>query len=362
MKKINVALIFGGKSGEHEVSLSSVSSIYKYINKEKYNVYTIGITKNGNWLYYEGDVEKIKDGSWEIEARKNVKINLIPTLNKEVGIEFDDNTFKKIDVLFPVLHGPYGEDGSIQGLFEISNIAYVGCNVLASSVGMDKLVCKKVFEQENIPQVKYTYTTRWEFNNNEEGELKSIESILLYPIFIKPANLGSSVGISKAKNKEELIKGIKEALEYDRRVVLEEGVNAKEIEVSVLGNEEIKASVAGEIIPAKEFYDYEAKYMNQSSKLIIPAKIEQNISEKIRNLAIKAFKAIDGCGLSRVDFFVEKETNNIYINEINTMPGFTNISMYPKLWENTGISYDKLIDELINLAIKRHDEKLAKRV
>ncbi|MEJ8552835.1 D-alanine--D-alanine ligase [Tepidibacter sp. Z1-5] len=362
MEKINVALIFGGKSGEHEVSLSSASSIYKYINKEKYNIYTIGITKDGNWMYYEGDVEKIKNGSWEKEAKKDVKINLIPTLNQQVGLEFEDNTFKKIDVLFPILHGPYGEDGSIQGLFEISNIAYVGCNVLASSVGMDKLVCKKVFEQENIPQVKYTYTTRCEFDNDEEGQLSSIESMIPYPIFIKPANLGSSVGISKAKNKEELTKGIKEALEYDRRVVLEEGVDAKEIEVSVLGNEKVKASVVGEIIPAKEFYDYEAKYLNESSKLIIPAKIEENISEQIREMAIKAFKSIDGCGLSRVDFFVEKRTNNIYINEINTMPGFTNISMYPKLWESTGISYDKLIDELINLAIKRHEEKLAKKI
>ncbi|SHK48619.1 D-alanine--D-alanine ligase [Tepidibacter formicigenes] len=357
MNKINVALIFGGKSGEHEVSLSSATSIYKFIDKEKYNVFTIGITKEGNWLYYEGDVENIKNGTWEKTANKNVNINLIPTINKNIGIEFENGKFEKIDVLFPALHGPYGEDGSIQGLFEISNIPYVGCGVLSSSVGMDKLICKKVFEQENLPQVKYTYTTKWDFNKNKDKVLEEIEKEISYPIFIKPANLGSSVGISKAKNREDLINGINEALKYDKRIVLEQGIDAREVEVSVLGNEEVYASVPGEIIPAKEFYDYEAKYLNESSKLLIPAKIDNKIIDEIKNMAVKAFKAIDGSGLSRVDFFIEKNTDNIYINEINTMPGFTNISMYPKLWEATGISYSNLIDKLIQLAIKRYTDK-----
>lgn len=362
MSKINVALIFGGKSGEHEVSLSSATSIYKFIDKEKYNIFTIGITKEGNWLYYEGDVENIKNGNWINLAHKNTSINLIPTLEKEIGIQFQDKRFEKIDVLFPVLHGPYGEDGSIQGLFEISNIPYVGCGVLSSSVGMDKLICKKVFEKENLPQVKYTYTTKWDYDKDKENILKEIEKSLRYPIFVKPANLGSSVGISKVNNKDELIKGIEFALKYDKRIVLEEGVNAREIEVSVLGNEEAYASIAGEIIPAKEFYDYEAKYLNASSKLLIPAHLDEDTMNKIRSMAIRAFKAIDGSGLSRVDFFVEKNTKEIYINEINTMPGFTNISMYPKLWEATGIEYSKLIDKLIELSIKKHIEKSCREV
>lgn len=362
MSKVNVALIFGGKSGEHEVSLSSVSSIYKFINKQKYNVFTIGITKEGNWLYYEGDVENIKNKSWEDLANKNANINLIPTIGKEIGIQFEDGKFEKIDILFPVLHGPYGEDGAIQGLFEISNIPYVGCGVLASSVGMDKLICKKVFEKAGLPQVRYAYTTKWDFDKDKKSVLDGIEAVLPYPIFVKPANLGSSVGISKANNKEELIKGIEFALKYDKRIVLEEGVNAREIEVSVLGNEEVHASIAGEIIPAKEFYDYEAKYLNSSSKLLIPADLDEEIMNRIRAMAVTAFKSIDGCGLSRVDFFVDKNNNEIYINEINTMPGFTNISMYPKLWEATGIGYSELIDKLIDLSVQKHKEKSLREV
>ncbi|CEH35961.1 D-alanine--D-alanine ligase [Romboutsia lituseburensis] len=351
MKKLNVALIFGGKSGEHEVSLSSTASIYKHIDKDKYNVFTIGITKDGRWMYYEGNEENIKNGEWVNLANKNVEINLVPVGNREVGLVFEDGRVEKMDVLFPVLHGPYGEDGTIQGLFEISQIPYVGCGVLASSVGMDKLVCKKVFSQIGLPQVDYTYTTKWSFNKNEDQELNSIESKLKYPIFVKPANLGSSVGISKACNREELLKGINEALQFDSRVVLEQGVNAREIEVAVLGNDEVKASIAGEIKPAKDFYDYEDKYINGASTYDIPANISDEDMENIRQMAIEAFKGIDGKGLSRVDFFKDKETGEIFINEINTLPGFTNISMYPKMWEATGLEYSNLIDRLIDLAI-----------
>lgn len=351
MKKLNVALIFGGKSGEHEVSLSSTASIYKHIDKDKYNVFTIGITKDGRWMYYEGNEENIKNGEWVNLANKNVEINLVPVGNREVGLVFEDGRVEKMDVLFPVLHGPYGEDGTIQGLFEISQIPYVGCGVLASSVGMDKLVCKKVFSQIGLPQVDYTYTTKWSFNKNEDQELNSIESKLKYPIFVKPANLGSSVGISKACNREELLKGINEALQFDSRVVIEQGVNAREIEVAVLGNDEVKASIAGEIKPAKDFYDYEDKYINGASTYDIPANISDEDMENIRQMAIEAFKGIDGKGLSRVDFFKDKETGEIFINEINTLPGFTNISMYPKMWEATGLEYSNLIDRLIDLAI-----------
>ncbi len=351
MNKINVALIFGGKSGEHEVSLLSTASIYKHINKDKYNVFTIGITKEGRWMFYDGNEENIKNGNWVNLASKDVEINLIPSGDKEVGLKFEDGRVEKIDVLFPVLHGPYGEDGTIQGLFEISQIPYVGCGVLASSVGMDKLICKKVFSQLDLPQVSYTNTNRWEFNKNKEEELNDIEAKLSYPIFVKPANLGSSVGISKATTREELENGIEEALRYDSRIVLEQGINAREIEVAVLGNDDVKASIAGEIKPAKDFYDYEDKYINGTSTYDIPANISAEDMDNIRKMAVEAFKGIDGKGLSRVDFFIDKNSGEIFINEINTLPGFTNISMYPKMWEATGLEYSKLIDRLIELAL-----------
>lgn len=351
MSKLNVALIFGGKSGEHEVSLMSASSVYKHIDKDKYNVITIGITKEGRWLYCEGNEENIKNGEWINIANKNVEINLVPCGNKEVGIIFEDGRVEKIDILFPVLHGPYGEDGKIQGLFEISEIPYVGCGVLASSVGMDKLICKKVFTELGLPQVNYTDTNKWKFTNDSENELNNIESKLNYPIFVKPANLGSSVGISKANNREELLNGINEALKYDSRIVLEQGIDAREIEVAVLGNNEVRASIAGEIKPAKDFYDYEDKYLDGASTYDIPAKISEEDMNYIREKAIEAFKGIDGKGLSRVDFFKDKNSGEIFINEINTLPGFTNISMYPKMWEYTGLGYTVLIDELIKLAI-----------
>ena len=351
MNKLNIALIFGGKSGEHEVSLVSTASIYKHIDKDKYNVFTIGITKEGTWMYYEGSEENIKNGNWVNLANKNVEVNLVPSANKEVGIIFEDGRTEKIDVLFPVLHGPYGEDGTIQGLFEISQIPYVGCGVLASSVGMDKLICKKVFSQVGLPQVNYTDTNRWAFNMDSDKELNDIESKLNYPIFVKPANLGSSVGISKATNRQELLSGIEEALKYDSRIVLEQGIDAREIEVAVLGNDEVKASIAGEIKPAKDFYDYEDKYINGASTYDIPANISEENMENIRRMAVEAFKGIDGKGLSRVDFFIDRNSGEIFINEINTLPGFTNISMYPKMWEATGLPYTELIDKLIDLAI-----------
>ncbi|MEG1285031.1 MAG: D-alanine--D-alanine ligase family protein [Romboutsia sp.] len=351
MNKINVALVFGGRSGEHEVSLSSAASIYAHIDKEKYNVFNIGITKDGQWIYYEGSEENIKSGKWVELANKNIEINLVPTGNKKVGLIFEDGRFEKIDVLFPVLHGPYGEDGTIQGLFEISQIPYVGCGVLASSVGMDKLICKKVFSQIGLPQVDYTYTTKWSFNKNSELELDQIESKLEYPIFVKPANLGSSVGISKANNRQELLDGINEALKYDSRIVLEQGIDAREIEVAVLGNEIVEASIAGEIKPGKDFYDYEDKYINGASTYDIPANISKEKMKNIRQMAVEAFKGIDGKGLSRVDFFIDRKSENIFINEINTLPGFTSISMYPKMWDTTGLTYPNLIDKLISLAI-----------
>lgn len=348
--KQNVMLMFGGISGEYDVSLKSVSSIYSHINKEKYNIYIVGITREGQWIHYDGGIDNILNDTWMNYGVEGTEINLIPVKGKQVGLTLSNGKHIDIDVIFPVLHGPYGEDGKIQGLFEISKIPYVGCGVLASSVGMDKLVCKNVFSQIGLPQVSYTYTTKYMFDINRENELNKIESKLNYPIFIKPANMGSSVGISKAVDRETLLSGIEEALKYDSRIVIEQGVNVREIEVAVLGNEEVKASIAGEIIPAKDFYDYNDKYIDGASVIQIPAKIEDNIMDRIRAMAIKAYTGIDAKGLSRVDFFIDKDNGNIYINEINTLPGFTNISMYPQMWESSGLSYSELIDELIVLA------------
>lgn len=356
MKK-NVVLLFGGISGEYEITLKSVTSIFNYINKDKYNVSLVGITREGEWIYCGEDINSVTNDTWmNVHGNENytVDINMVPQKNKEVGIYFEGNDIPmKIDVIIPVLHGPYGEDGKIQGLLEISQIPYVGCGVLASSVGMDKLICKKVFSQAGIPQVDYTYTTKFDFTLDSEEELNKIESSIKYPIFVKPANMGSSVGISKVTNRKELEDGINEALKYDVRVVLEEGRNVREIEVAVLGNDTVKASIAGEIIPAKDFYDFNDKYVDGASVTQIPANIPEDVMLKIRMNAIKAFKSIDGKGLSRVDFFIDKDTQEIFINEINTFPGFTNISMYPQMWEASGIEYSNLIDTLINLAENR---------
>lgn len=359
MKK-NIALLFGGISGEYEVTLKSVTSIFNHIDKNKYNVSLIGITKDGEWIYCGKDIHSVTNDTWmNVHGTENynIEINMIPQKNKRVGIYFEgEKEPVNIDVIVPVLHGPYGEDGKIQGLLEISQIPYVGCGVLASSVGMDKLICKKVFTQTGIAQVEYTYTTKYDFDLNKESELDRVEKTLKYPIFVKPANMGSSVGISKVNNRKELEEGILEALKYDVRIVLEEGRNVREIEVAVLGNELVKASIAGEIIPAKEFYDFDDKYVDGASISQIPAKISDKLMLEIRMNAIKAFKAIDGKGLSRVDFFIDKDTNEVFINEINTFPGFTNISMYPQMWEASGIEYSNLIDELIILAEERKNK------
>lgn len=355
--KKNVLLLFGGVSGEYQITLKSVTSVFNYIDKDKYNVSLAGITLDGEWIYCDKDINSVTNDTWADvhgDSSYDIDINLVPQRNKKVGIYFNkEDRFMNIDVIIPVLHGPYGEDGKIQGLLEISQIPYVGCGVLASSVGMDKLICKKVFSQAGIPQVKYTYTTGMDFELHTDSELERIESTIKYPIFVKPANMGSSVGISKVNNKKELYKGILEALKYDTRIVLEEGRNVREIEVAVLGNETAVPSIAGEIIPAKEFYDFDDKYVDGASICQIPANISEEEMNFIRENAVKAFKSIDGKGLSRVDFFIDKDTNEIFINEINTLPGFTNISMYPKMWEATGVGYPDLIDKLIELAENR---------
>ena len=351
MNKIKLGIIFGGMSTEHDVSIVSATSIMESLNKEKYDIIPIYINKTGNWFKYTKNINEIKilnigEEPTELEVIKN-SINIL----------------KETDVIFPVLHGLYGEDGTIQGLLELIKVPYVGCKVLSSAVSMDKVYTKILFEKAGLKQVKYEYirknknenTYRYidkEFNEEilELNELsKKIAKKLRFPMFVKPSNSGSSVGIKKAKNIEELKNAIEYANEFDEKILIEEGINAREIECAVLGKKDVKASCVGEILPAEEFYSYEAKYTNEESKAIIPADISENIANQIRNMAIKAFKAVDGKGLARVDFFIEKETNEIYINEINTMPGFTKISMYPKLWEASGIKYSDLLDELISV-------------
>ena len=347
MNKIKIGVIFGGMSTENEVSCISGASVIKHLNKEKYNVFPIYIDKIGNWYKVKlEDVEK----SEELENKEHIE-NITEYL-------------KQMDVIFPVLHGLYGEDGTIQGLFELLKIPYVGCGVLASSVGMDKVYTKLIFEKANINQAKYIYIRKYnekyiyidEEFNEEILELEDITKItndkLRFPVFVKPSNSGSSVGINKAHNIEELKNAIVEAGKYDNKILIEEGIVGKEVECAVLGNEDVISSCVGEIKSADEFYSYDAKYNNENSKTLIPAEISEENSKEIQKLAIKAFKAISGRGLSRVDFFIEDKTEKIYINEINTLPGFTSISMYPKLFEAVGISYEKLLDNLIELASK----------
>lgn len=356
MGKQKLAVLFGGRSGEHEVSLISATSIIQNIDKNKYELYLIGITKEGHWLYYDGDIQKIKTGEWEKEAKK-VVFPGDPSYKGFFLLE-DPQKIYPVDVIFPVMHGPYGEDGTIQGLFELAHIPYVGCDVLSSSTGMDKLMAKAIFASAGLPQGKYVGAYRHEIEMDAEKVVAIIEEAFPYPVFVKPANMGSSVGISKAKDREELLKALDIAGQFDEKIIIEEFIDGREIECAVLGNYEPKASVLGEILPSNEFYDYQAKYQDGGkSKLLIPAPIPSDKSDEIRELAIRAYKALGCSGLTRVDFFLERKTGKVYLNEVNTMPGFTEISMYPKLWEATGISYPDLIDKLIQLAIERFNKK-----
>ena len=353
MNKTKVGVIFGGISTEHEVSIISATSVIENLDKEKYEILPIYIDKKGEWYEYIKPVEEIKT----LEINEDIT----PIKKIENIIEY----LKKIEVIFPVLHGIGGEEGTIQGLFELIKVPYVGCGVFASSSGMDKVYTKIILEKAQINQVKYEYIKKCKnnykyINKNFQEEIltleeitKKIEEKLKYPMFIKPSNSGSSVGVNKAKNKEELKKYIEHAEKFDKKILIEEGIEAKEIECAVLGNEEVETSCLGQIIPAEDFYSYSSKYKNTESKVIIPADIDKEISNQIRELAIRAFKAIDGKGLSRVDFFIENKTNKIYINEINTLPGFTKISMYPKLFSQIGIQYKELLDKLIQLALEK---------
>ena len=352
MSKLKLSVIFGGMSTEHDVSITSGTSVIKNLNKEKYEIYPIYIDKDGKWYEYTKNINEID----VLEVGEKIKEkNLIQN-----PIEY----LEESDVIFPVLHGLYGEDGTIQGMLELLKKPYVGCKVLASSICMDKVYAKLVFDRANIEQAKYIYVKnengKYIYIDNEFNEcifeLEKIAEVvkekLNYPVFVKPSNSGSSVGIKKAHNETELTEAIEYASKFDRKILIEENINGREVECAVLGTEDVKASCVGEILPAEEFYTFDAKYKNAESRVVIPADIPEELSNQIRNTAIKAFKAADGSGLSRVDFFIEQNTNRVIINEINTMPGFTQISMYPKLWSQMGVNYTNLLDELIELAIK----------
>ena len=346
---IKLGIIYGGISTEHDVSIMSAKSILENLNKEKYEIYPVYIDKKGQW--------------WEIlDEFKPRKFG--EEITKKEKIENEFKYLKNLDVIFPVLHGLYGEDGTIQGLFELLQIPYVGCHVLASSVGMDKVYAKVVFEKAEINQVKSIYVRKYNdkyvyidenFNENVnslDDVMQNINKKLEFPVFVKPSNSGSSVGISKANNIEELKKAIEVAAKYDNKILIEQGIEARELECAILGNEDVKASCVGEILPAEDFYSYDAKYKNDNSRVVINAEITKDQEKEIKEIAIKAFKALDCKGLARVDFFIDKKTEKIYLNEINTMPGFTEISMYPKLWKHSGISYSDLLDNLIKLALE----------
>ena len=353
MQKKNIAVIFGGKSSEHEVSRVSAYYVISSIPKDKYNIYTIGIKKDGKWLLYSGDVSKIPDGSWENDENNlRAFIAPAPTVGGLVVLDGDTCKIINIDVIFPALHGKNGEDGTIQGLFELAGIPYVGCGVLASADCMDKIVTNTIFESLGISQAKFTWCYAVDYKKSPDKVIEQVEGCLDYPIFVKPSNAGSSVGVSKANDREELKKAIVIASNEDSRILFEETIIGKEVECAVIGNDEPFASVTGEIAPATEFYDYDAKYNDENSKLFIPARISDETMEKVRQTAVKAYRAIGCTGLSRVDFFVSDD-NRIFLNEINTLPGFTSISMYPKLMANSGIKGSELIEKLINLAFER---------
>ncbi|RZU42001.1 D-alanine--D-alanine ligase family protein [Edaphobacter modestus] len=394
-KKQRIGILFGGRSGEHEVSLLSAASILKAIDKKKYDVVPIGITKQGQWVT-ASDAEALLTGKQAPEnprlagdpattataaVLKRGEAIIIPPvpaqslqpLQLSAGSELAaSRQVLDLDVIFPVLHGTFGEDGTIQGLFELADIAYVGSGVLGSAAGMDKAVMKKLFAAAGLPQTPWISVLRSEWRTKPKACTKKIEATLRYPVFVKPANLGSSVGISKVHDRSELAAAMDEAASFDRKLVIEQGVGGKgakprELEVAVLGNDTPEASVVGEIVPGAEFYDYEAKYLSDASVPIIPAKLTAAESKQIRQMAIEAFKACDCAGLARVDFLMEPppparkgkpgKKPRIFLNEINTLPGFTSISMYPKLWEASGLPYKQLIDRLIQLAVERHKEK-----
>jgi D-alanine-D-alanine ligase len=389
MKKLRVGVLFGGRSGEHDVSLLSAASVLQAINPEKYEVVPIGITKQGQWLSAAHAEKLLRGEELPTEQGRHLRagnpettpgaavlakgeaVIVPPVPESDSLVLFESKTPDAdngihVDVIFPVLHGTFGEDGTIQGLLELADIAYVGAGVLGSAAGMDKDVMKRLFLASGLPVVKHVTILRSQWQDDQKKVTRDIERRLKYPVFVKPANLGSSVGISKVHNRRELPAAIETAAAYDRKIVIEQGVGgkkkkARELECSVLGNDEPQASIAGEVVPVAEFYDYSAKYLEEGSQLIIPARVTKKRMKEVQEMAVRAFQAVDCSGLARVDFLMDPKSQKIYLNEINTMPGFTSISMYPKLWAASGLSYPDLIDRLIQLALERHEDKKKNR-
>lgn len=365
-RKIRVGLIFGGRSGEHEVSLMSARSVMKAINKDKYDVTLIGITRSGKWIAGEDTMKALEAGvAADTPGIGDTHVALLGEPQSRALLQVSESGGKalalssvtELDVIFPLLHGTFGEDGTVQGLLELADLPYVGSGVVGSAVGMDKAVFKAVMAAANVPTPKFVLAMRGEIVGNIDNVMARAEAQFGYPMFTKPANLGSSVGVVKAHDRNELPEALRESARWDRRVLIEQGILGREIEISVLGNDDPIASVPGEVIPDREFYDYAAKYLDSNSQLLIPAPLDEATGKQAQGLAIAAFKAIDAAGMARVDFLLDRETNELYVNEINTIPGFTQISMYPKLWEASGISYSELMDRLIELALERQADR-----
>lgn len=340
MKKIGI--VFGGQSEEHEVSLLSATSVIKAIDKIKYQIFCFGITKQGKWMYYEGPEKKIADGSWE-----------------KTAVPFSIDELKNtVDFVLPILHGTYGEDGTIQGLLEIMNIPYGGCGVLASALAMDKGMAKELFKSHKLPVGRYIVILAIDIEKNIDKTISKIEAAVNYDMFVKPVNMGSSIGINKVKTREELVSALNIAKKFDRKIIIEEAINCREIETGVMGNYELQVAAVGEIVQKLSFYDYKAKYSDDvGTELVIPALLPEDVYEKVRNLAKAAYEALDCNGFARVDFFVDKDTNDIYLNEINTIPGFTKYSMFPLIWEEAGISYSQLIERIVELGYEKYNDK-----
>jgi D-alanine-D-alanine ligase len=378
VKRLRVGVLYGGRSGEHEVSLASAAAVFAHLDKKRYEAVPIRIEKDGRWCLADRPPTAMSAGEVIEQARLDAarplrsgrEVHMIARPSEETVLSIDRSpsrvdelgramvTGLNLDVIFPVLHGPYGEDGTVQGLLELANVPYVGAGVLASAVGMDKAIMKLLFAANDLPVCAYRVVLRHEREMNGEATLVALEGALGYPMFVKPANLGSSVGISKAKTRDGLSKALDLAGAYDRKIVVEAAVgDAREIECAVLGNDTPEASVAGEVIPSREFYDYEAKYLDDRSQVVIPADLPPAVADDIRRLSVAAFKAIDCAGMARVDFLVSRTTGRIFVNEVNTIPGFTTISMYAKMWDASGVPYATLVERLIQLAIDRHADK-----
>jgi D-alanine-D-alanine ligase len=355
-KRLRIGVLFGGRSGEHEVSLASAASVIRALDPAKYEAVPIGIAKDGRWLVGGGAVKLLAD---VLKSGDRVVLPADPTAGSLVAMAGGGSgqSSVSVDVMFPVLHGTFGEDGTVQGLLELAGLPYVGAGVLASAVGMDKDVQKRLFQQAGLPIVPFVAVRRNEWEKDRKAVTQMLQKKFRFPLFVKPATLGSSVGMSRVKSAAEIGPALDLAAEFGLKIIVEKAVSAREIEVSVLGNDEISASIPGEIVPHREFYDYAAKYLEQGTQLVIPAKLSKKQVATFQEYAVRAFRAIDGTGMSRCDFFLERRTNRIYINELNTIPGFTSISMYPKLWEASGLPYPQLIDRLIELALELHSEK-----